>query len=83
MPKPSSNKTEKPIDELTYEEALAELESIVSMLEGEQNQLEDSIKLFERGQALAERCSVLLEAAELKVKKVAGDALVPFDEESE
>jgi len=83
MPKSSSNKTEKPIDELTYEEALAELESIVSMLEGEQNQLEDSIKLFERGQALAERCSVLLEAAELKVKKVAGDALVPFDEESE
>ena len=83
MPKSSSNKTEKPIDELTYEEALAELESIVSMLEGEQNQLEDSIKLFERGQALAERCSVLLEAAELKVKKVAGDALVAFDEESE
>lgn len=83
MPKPSSHKTEKPIDELTYEEALAELESIVSMLEGGQNQLEDSIKLFERGQALAERCSVLLEAAELKVKKVAGDALVPFDEESE
>jgi exodeoxyribonuclease VII small subunit len=85
MPKPSSNKnkTEKPIDELTYEEALAELESIVSMLEGEQNQLEDSIKLFERGQALAERCSVLLEAAELKVKKVAGDVLIPFDEESE
>jgi exodeoxyribonuclease VII small subunit len=83
MPKSSSNKTEKPIDQLSYEEALAELESIVSMLEGEQNQLEDSIKLFERGQALAERCSVLLEAAELKVKKVAGDALVPFDEESE
>jgi len=83
MPKPSSHKTEKPIDELTYEEALAELESIVSMLEGEQSQLEDSIKLFERGQALAERCSALLEAAELKVKKVAGDVLIPFDEESE
>jgi exodeoxyribonuclease VII small subunit len=83
MPRSSSNKTEKPIEELTYEQALAELESIVSALEGEQNQLEDSIKLFERGQALAERCSVLLEAAELKVKKVAGDVLVPFDEESE
>jgi exodeoxyribonuclease VII small subunit len=83
MPKSSSNKTEKPIDQLSYEEALAELESIVSMLEGEQNQLEDSIKLFERGQALAERCSALLEAAELKVKKVAGDTLIPFDEESE
>ena len=83
MPKPSSNKIEKPIEKLTYEEALAELEGIVSALEGEQNQLEDSIKLFERGQALAERCSVLLEAAELKVKKVAGDVLIPFEEESE
>ena len=83
MPKSSSNKTEKPIEELTYEEALAELESIVSALEGEQNKLEESIKLFERGQALAERCSVLLEAAELKVKKVAGDVLIPFEEESE
>lgn len=83
MPRPSSTKTQKPIEELTYEEALAELESIVSALEGEQNQLEESIKLFERGQALAERCSVLLEAAELKVKKVAGDVLIPFEEESE
>jgi exodeoxyribonuclease VII small subunit len=83
MPKSTSNKTEKRIEELAYEEALAELEGIVSALEGEQNQLEDSIKLFERGQALAERCSVLLEAAELKVKKVAGDVLIPFEEESE
>jgi exodeoxyribonuclease VII small subunit len=83
MPRLSSNKTEKSIDELTYEEALAELERIVSALEGEQNQLQDSIKLFERGQALAERCSALLEAAELKVKKVAGDVLIPFEEESE
>ncbi|HLF74997.1 MAG TPA: exodeoxyribonuclease VII small subunit [Anaerolineales bacterium] len=83
MPKPSATKTEKPVDELTYEEALAELESIVSLLEGEQSKLEESIKLFERGQALAERCGILLEAAELKVRKVAGDVLVPFDEESE
>jgi len=83
MPKSTSNKTEKRIEELAYEEALAELEGIVSALEGEQNQLEDSIKLFERGQALAERCSVLLEAAELKVRKVAGDVLIPFEEESE
>ena len=48
MPKPSSKKVEKTVEELTYEEALAELEEIVSALEGEQNQLEESIKLFER-----------------------------------
>jgi len=83
MPKPSSKKVEKTVDELTYEEALAELEEIVSALEGEQNQLEESIKLFERGQALAARCNELLEAAELKVKQVAGDEVIPFEEISE
>lgn len=83
MAKASAKKTEKAIEELTYEAALAELEQIVAVLEGEQNQLEDAIQLFERGQALAARCGVLLEAAELKVKKVVGDAVVPFEEESE
>ena len=63
MPKSSSKKTEKLVENLTYEEALAELEEIVSALEGEQNQLEESIQLFERGQQLAAHCGVLLEAA--------------------
>lgn len=83
MPKPSSRKTEKPVEELTYEEALAELEQIVSALEGEQGQLEEAIRLFERGQALAARCSVLLEAAELKVRQVVGEDVISFDEGSE
>jgi exodeoxyribonuclease VII small subunit len=83
MAKSSSKKTEKAVDELSYEEALAELEQLVAVLEGEQNQLEEAIKLFERGQALAARCSVLLEAAELKVKQVVGDVVVPFEDESE
>ena len=83
MPKSSSKKNEKPVENLSYEEALAELEEIVSALEGEQNQLEESIKLFERGQALAAHCGMLLEAAELKVKQVAGDEVIPFEEISE
>ncbi len=83
MAKTSSKKAEKAVEELSYEEALAELEEIVASLEGEQNQLEDAIKLFERGQALAARCGVLLEAAELKVKQVVGDVVIPFEEESE
>ena len=82
MPKQSSKK-EKAVEELSYEEALAELEEIVSTLEGEQGQLEEAIKLFERGQALAARCGVLLEAAELKVKQVVGDDVAAFEEESE
>jgi exodeoxyribonuclease VII small subunit len=82
MPK-SSSKKEKKVDDLTYEEALVELEEIVALLEGEQSQLEDAIRLFERGQALAARCGVLLEAAELKVKQVVGDTVMDFEEESE
>jgi len=81
MPKSSSKKSEKAVEELSYEEALAELESIVSTLEEEQSQLEEAIKLFERGQALAARCGVLLESAELKVKQVAGDVVIPFEED--
>lgn len=83
MPKSSSKHTQKPVEDLTYEEALAELEEIVSLLEGEQNPLEEAIRLFERGQALAGRCGVLLEAAELKVKQVVEDAVLPFEEEAE
>ena len=83
MPKASTKKSERPVEELTYEEALAELEGIVETLEGEQSQLDEAIKLFERGQALAARCCVLLEAAQLKVKQVAGDDVSAFEEESE
>jgi exodeoxyribonuclease VII small subunit len=83
MPKSASKNIQKPVEELTYEEAHSELEEIVSALEEEQNQLEVAIKLFERGQALASRCGVLLEAAELKVKQVVGDVILPFDEEEE
>ncbi len=83
MAKSSAKIVEKPVDDLSYEEALAELEQIVATLEGEQNPLEEAMKLFERGQALAARCGDLLEAAELKVQKLAGDSIVPFEEESE
>ena len=85
MPKPSSKKTEKKVEDLSYEEALAELDEIVSALEGDasRSQLEEAIRLFERGQALAARCGVLLEAAELKVKQVVGEDAVAFEEESE
>ena len=83
MPKASTKKTEKNVEELSYEEALAELDQVVSALESEQSQLEDAIRLFERGQALAARCGVLLEAAELKVKQVVGDEVSAFEAESE
>jgi exodeoxyribonuclease VII small subunit len=84
MPKAASPKssTLKPVKDLPYEEALAELEEIVRALEEDQKPLEESMKSYERGQALAVRCSELLEAAELKVRKLSGDALVPFEDET-
>ena len=71
----------KPVEELTYEEALAELEKIVAALEAEQNPLDEAMKLFERGQALIARCEALIEAAALKVQQLSGESLAPFEEE--
>ncbi len=83
MAKTSAKKNEKTVEELTYEEALTELEGIVESLEDEQNPLEESLNLFERGQALVTHCGALLESAQLKVQKLAGESLVPFEDESE
>ena len=78
MPKTSSP---KPVANLTYEEALAELEKIVAALEEGQNPLDEAMKMFERGQALVTRCGELLEAAELKVQKLSGESLSPLEED--
>ena len=75
--------TQKPVEELSYEEALVELEGVVEALESEQSPLEDSMKLFERGQSLAAHCSALLESAQLKVQKLVGESVIPFEEETE
>ena len=83
MAKTSAKKTELSAEELSYEEALAELEGIVESLEDGQSQLDESMKLFERGQALVTHCGALLESAQLKVQKLAGESVTAFEEESE
>jgi exodeoxyribonuclease VII small subunit len=60
----------KAVDELSYEEAFEELQSVVETLESGELPLEDSLALFERGQALSKHCSSLLEDAELKLKEL-------------
>jgi exodeoxyribonuclease VII small subunit len=60
--------TEKPVDEMTYEEALKELEGIIQSLEGNSGTLEELISLFERGQVLGKHCQVLLDKAELRIQ---------------
>ena len=59
------------VDEMTYEAALAELESVVTRLERGDVPLDESIALYERGAALKARCEALLKAAELKVMQIA------------
>ncbi len=71
----------KPIDQLTYEAAFAELEAIVAALENDQRPLEEAMSLYERGQALVKRCGELLDKAELKVKQLSGNDLTDFEEE--
>ena len=71
--------TDKPIAGMSFEEALAALEQVVGQLEGGQVPLEQSIALYERGDALKKHCEAKLGEAELKVEKIvaAGDGETP------
>ncbi len=55
---------------MTFEAALKELEGIVSRLEQGEVDLEDSIALYERGQALKTHCEAKLKAAEGRLEKI-------------
>lgn len=58
------------IQALSFEQALSELEQIVSRLESGQAPLEDSIRMYERGAALKAHCEERLKAAQLRVEKI-------------
>jgi len=60
----------KPLEELSYEEALQELEELAQTLESGENDLKKTLLYFERGQDLASYCISLLDEAELKVEEV-------------
>ena len=66
--------TDTPIAKMSFEAALAALEEVVSKLEGGQVPLEDSIALYERGDALRKHCEGKLREAELKVEKIVAGA---------
>jgi exodeoxyribonuclease VII small subunit len=70
---------QKPVEELTYERAFAELEGVVAALEAGDRSLEEATALFARGQALVKRCAELLEKAELKVRRLNGEAVEEFE----
>ena len=62
--------TDKPVAELSFEEAMAELEKVVTQLERGDVALEQSIKLYERGADLKAHCAGKLKEAEEKVELI-------------
>ena len=69
--------TNADVTKLTFEKALAELEQIVQKLEGGAVPLEESVTIYERGEALKRRCEELLRQAEARVEKITLDAGKP------
>ena len=65
--------TQGDIKKLSFERAMEELESIVTKLEGGKVPLEESVTIYERGEALRRRCEELLRHAEARVEKITTD----------
>lgn len=70
-----------PVEEMNYEQASSALEQVVLALESQELSLDQAMNLFERGQALARRCTELLDQADLKVKVLTEEGLAGFDEQ--
>ena len=62
------------VRKLSFERAIEELELIVKRLEDGKVPLEESVAIYERGEALKRRCEELLRQAEARVEKITTDA---------
>lgn len=65
--------SDKPVAEMSFEEAMAALEEVVSRLEAGEVPLEESIRLYERGAELKAHCQKKLAEAEEKVAQITLD----------
>ncbi|CUS85251.1 Exodeoxyribonuclease VII small subunit [Candidatus Kryptonium thompsonii] len=77
--------TESSLENLTFEQALKELQNIVDKLETGQVTLEEAIEMYERGIKLSKYCLHKLTQAELRIKKIIKDesqgfTLIDFDD---
>ncbi|KJZ26251.1 exodeoxyribonuclease VII small subunit [Tritonibacter mobilis] len=66
--------TETPVEEMSFETAMQELERVVDQLERGDVALDASIALYDRGSQLKKRCEDELKRAEEKVRAIAFDA---------
>ena len=79
------SENEPDIGEMSFEDALGALEFVVRKLESGEVPLDDSIALYERGEALRKHCQARLDAAQERIEKIVRDeggaatAAVPFD----
>ncbi|MDW4498221.1 exodeoxyribonuclease VII small subunit [Sulfitobacter sp. D35] len=62
-----------PVDQMTFEQAMAELEKVLGQLERGDVALDESIALYERGAKLKARCEAKLKEAEEKVAQITLD----------
>ncbi len=58
------------LNQLSFEEALAQLENIVRELEGGKIKLDDAVEAYEKATALKKFCEEKLKAAQLKIEKI-------------
>ena len=69
-----ADSTNSDVKKMPFERAIEELESIVKRLEEGKVPLEESVTIYERGEALKKRCDELLRQAEARVDKITTDA---------
>jgi len=69
-----ADQDDRDVGQLSFERAIEELESIVKRLEDGRVPLEESVTIYERGEALKRRCEDLLRQAEARVQKITLDA---------
>ena len=74
-----SRSTQKAVGELTFEQALDELDALVRRMEAGELPLDDAVAAYRRGAELARHCQGRLAVAEQEIRKLDGDILTPLD----
>lgn len=67
----ASRMDDVPVEEMSFEQALAELETIVRTLEQGSAPLDQSIELYQRGDSLKRHCEARLKAAQMRIEQIA------------
>ena len=74
-----SRSTQKAVSELTFEQALDELDALVRRMEAGELGLDDALAAYRRGAELARHCQGRLAVAEQEIRKLDGEMLAPLD----